>query len=64
MIRQYDKIKTKDGKIAVIVEVLEPQKAFIADIEVAEDDFTTETIFYSDIMSVFVEVETPLERVV
>jgi len=60
MINQYDKVKLKNGKFAVIVEVLESQKVYIADIELAEDDYTTETIFHSDISSVIVEVEQPI----
>ena len=60
MIKQYDKVKMKDGKYAIIVEVLEPQKAYIADIEIGEDDYDTETIFYSDIAALMVEIEQPL----
>jgi hypothetical protein len=50
----------KDGKFAVIVEILEPQKAFIADIELSEGDYTTETIFYSDIAALIIEIEQPI----
>ena len=49
-----------DGKIAVIVEILEPQKAYIADIELSEGDYITETILYSDIAALIVEMEQPL----
>jgi hypothetical protein len=64
MIEQYDKVKMRDGKFAVIVEVLEPQKAYIADIELSEGDYTTETISYSDIAALIVEVEQPLAKVI
>lgn len=60
MIKQYDKVKLKSGKFAVIVEILEPQKMFIADIEIDEGDFTTETIAYSEIAALIIEVEKPL----
>jgi ribosomal protein L14E/L6E/L27E len=60
MVKQYGKIKMKDGKFAVIVEILEPQKAYIADVELSEGEFTTETISHSDIASLIVEVEQPL----
>ena len=60
MIKQYDKVKMKDGKFAIIVEVLEPGKAYIADIELSCGDYTTETIFHSDIAALIVEVEQPL----
>lgn len=60
MIKQYDKVKLKDGHFAVIVEVLEPQKAYIADVELSEGDYTTETVLYSEISSIIIEVERPL----
>ena len=60
MIKQYDKVKMKDGRFAIIVEVLEAQKAFIADIEIAEGDYETETIFITDIAALMVEVEQPI----
>ncbi|GHV40844.1 hypothetical protein FACS189490_06680 [Clostridia bacterium] len=60
MIKQYQTIKLKSGKRAVIVEVLEQGKAYIADIEIGEGDYETEQISQSDIVSIFVEVEQPL----
>jgi ribosomal protein L14E/L6E/L27E len=50
----------KDGKFAVIVEILEPQKAYIADIELSEGDYSTETILYSDIAALIIEIEQPI----
>ena len=64
MIKQYDKVKLESGKYAIIVEVLEPLKAYIADIELSEGDYTTETISYSDIASLIVEVEQPIRHAV
>jgi hypothetical protein len=60
MISQYDKIKLKSGKFAIIVEVLEPQKTYIADIEISEGDYITETIGHTDISAVIIEVEQPI----
>jgi hypothetical protein len=60
MISQYDKVKLKNGKFAIIVEVLEPQKAYIADIEISVGDYVTETIGHSDIKAVIIEVEQPI----
>ena len=60
MIKQYDKVKLTDGKFAIIVEVLEPQKAYIADIEISAGDYETETIMFSDIAALMVEVEQPI----
>ena len=59
-IKQYDGVKLKDGRYAVIVEVLEEGKAYIADIEIAEGDYETDTIFYENIGSLIVKVEVPL----
>jgi hypothetical protein len=60
MIRQYDKVKLRNGKYAIIVEVLEPQKAYIADVELSEGDYETETIFLKDIAARMVEIEEPI----
>jgi len=60
VIKQYDKVKLKSGLYAVIVEVLEAQKAYIADIELSEGDYTTETIFQTDIAARIVEIEQPI----
>jgi len=61
-INQYDQVKLRTGKYAVIVEVLDENKAFIADIEIEEGDFETETIFYNDIAALIVKVEMPLAQ--
>ena len=60
MINLYDEVKLKSGKYAVIVEILEQNKAYIADIELSEGDYTTETIFHEDIASLIVKVEQPI----
>ena len=57
MIKQYDHIKLKSGKHAVIVEIWEQGVSYEADIEVEPGHFETETIKHEDIKSVFVEVE-------
>ncbi|MDR0293928.1 MAG: hypothetical protein LBH95_07240 [Oscillospiraceae bacterium] len=63
MIKQYDHIKLKSGKHAVIVEIWEQGVSYEADIEVAPGEYETKTIKHTDIESVFVEVETPLAKV-
>jgi len=63
MIKQYDKVKMKNGKFAIIVEILESQKAYIADIELSDGEYTTETISYSDISAIMVEVEQPIDQI-
>ncbi|MDR0935181.1 MAG: hypothetical protein LBM98_00695 [Oscillospiraceae bacterium] len=60
MIKQYQSVRLKNGKRAVIVELLEQGKAYIGDIEIADGDFDTDFIYQDDIASVFVEVEQPL----
>ena len=59
MIKQYQKVRLKDGKDAIIVEILGNGEAYIADIEISEGDYETDTIYPKDIKSVFVEVEQP-----
>ena len=59
MIKQYQKVRLKDGKDAIIVEILGSGEAYIADIEISEGDYETDTIYPKDIKSVFVEVEQP-----
>jgi len=62
VIKLYDKVKMHNGKYAIIVEVLEQQKAYIADIEIADGEYATDVIFYSDISAIMVEVEQPISR--
>ncbi|MCL2633329.1 MAG: hypothetical protein FWD34_02320 [Oscillospiraceae bacterium] len=64
MIKQFDHIKLKSGKRAVIVEIWEQGVAYEADIEIAINEYETKTIKHTDIESVFIEVETPLSKVV
>jgi len=63
MIKQYDHVKLKCGKHAVIVEIWQQGVSYEADIEVLPGSYETETIKHSDIKSLFVEVETPLTQV-
>jgi len=58
----YQAVRLTNGKRATIVEILEQGKAYIADIEIAEGEFETEQISQADIISIFVEVEQPLEK--
>ena len=64
MIKQYQKVRLKTGEEAVIVEILEQDKAFIADVEKGDGEYKTDEIRSEDIKSVFVEVETPLAEAV
>ena len=60
MIKQYDKVKLVNGNYAIIVEILETDKAYIADIDLANGDCTTDTIFHMDIAALIDEVERPV----
>jgi len=62
MIKQYDHIKLKTGKHAVVVEIWEQGVSYEADIEVEPGDFETKTIGHADIESVFVEVEQAIAK--
>jgi len=60
MIKQYDKVKLTSGKFAIIVEILEPQKMYIADIEISDGDYETDTILQSAIAARMIEIEEPI----
>ncbi|MBS6180549.1 MAG: hypothetical protein KH921_07150 [Erysipelotrichaceae bacterium] len=51
-INQYDKVLLKDGRTATIVEVLEADKAYIADIDLPDSDWETTQIGQEDIEKV------------
>ena len=64
MIKQYDHIKLKSGKHAIIVEIWEQGVSYEADVELDVNEYETRTINYTDIESVFIEIEEPLEHAV
>jgi hypothetical protein len=64
MIKLFDKIKLKTGEIARVVEILEPEVAFMADIAKEQGGYYTDTIKASDVSSVFVETEQPYTPVI
>jgi len=64
LIKQYDEVILKSGKSAVIVEILEAGKAYIADIEIEKDDWETEHVWHDDIKSIIVKVEKPIPTAV
>lgn len=45
----YSKILLKDGRTATVVEVLKPQKDFLADVDLPGPDWETIQIGYDDI---------------
>jgi len=62
-IKEYMKVKLKTGEMAWIDEVLKEGVAYIADIwqpEDGESKYRTEQISQSDIQSIVIEVEKPL----
>ncbi|MFM1534387.1 hypothetical protein ABGF38_04155 [Helcococcus ovis] len=50
-IKQYDKVLLKSGEFAYIVEILEKDKAYVADIEKEDGETSTEFIYQIDIKS-------------
>jgi len=64
MIKEYDKVKLTTGEIARISEVLEEGVAYIADIFKKDGGISIEQIAYSDIASVFEEIERPIAKAV
>lgn len=45
----YDKVKLKDGRTAIIVDVLEDGVAYIADVNLPNDEWETIDIKFDDI---------------
>jgi len=60
MIKEYDKVKLRTGETARIVEVLEQGKMYVGEIIRTNRSVEVEHIAFSDIVSVFVETETPV----
>ena len=60
VLNQYDVVKLRDGKRAVIVEVLEQGVAYIADVGDCPETWETVDIRHEDIVSVFEEIERPI----
>lgn len=57
LIEQFQKVRLKNGKVAVIIEILDPNKAFLADVQMGEGDYETDEIHAKDIQTIFEEVE-------
>lgn len=51
-IKLYDKIKLKDERTATIVEILDPEKAYIVDIDLPGPDWETVEIKQENIQCV------------
>jgi preprotein translocase subunit YajC len=58
VIQQYDKVRLTSGLVARIVEVLERGKAYLADVELGDGEFTTKFVNDAEIDSLFVETES------
>ena len=61
MINEGDKVKLLSGEIAIISEVLESKVAYIAEIFLNKGGVSIAQINHKDIISVFEEVEHPLQ---
>lgn len=48
-ITPYCKVMLKDGRTASVVEVLEPQKAYLVDVDLPGPDWNTIQVTYDDI---------------
>lgn len=48
-VKQYDKVRLKDGRTCTIVEVLKEDKAYIVDVDLAGPDWETIEIRREDI---------------
>ena len=66
MINEGDRVKLKTGETALISEVLEENKAYIAEVFKKNGDMSVsvEQILQSEIASVFVVTEHPIAHVI
>jgi hypothetical protein len=60
MINEGDKIKLKTGEIAIVSEIIEDSKAYIAEVFKAKGGVSVEQILYNEIASIFKEFEHSL----
>ena len=51
MIELYSKVLLKNGKTATVIEILNPQKAFLVDVDLPGPDWETIQVEYDDIKS-------------
>jgi len=63
MVREFNKVKLKNGDVGYIADKLDDSH-FYADVSNSSGEISTVLISINDIESVFVETETPLSKVV
>lgn len=51
-IKQYDKVLLKSGEYAYIVEILEKDKAYVADIDKEQGEVSTDFVYQKDIKEI------------
>ncbi len=51
-VKQYDKVRLKDGRICTIVEILEEHTAYIVDVDLPGPDWETIEIEHEDIAEI------------
>lgn len=51
MIKQYDRVRLKDGRTGTVVEVLEEGKAYVVDVDLPGPDWETIEIRQEDILA-------------
>ncbi|MDR0819826.1 MAG: hypothetical protein LBN43_09695 [Oscillospiraceae bacterium] len=55
----FQKIRLKSGKTAHVVEIFNNGEAYLADVNISDGEYATETIYPEDIQSVIIEVDKP-----
>ncbi|MCL2633875.1 MAG: hypothetical protein FWD34_05100 [Oscillospiraceae bacterium] len=58
-LNMYQKIRLKNGKFGVVIEIFNNGEAYMIDILTPDNEYEQETVYPKDIKSVVVEVEQP-----
>jgi hypothetical protein len=59
ILEMYQKIRLKNGKTGVIIEIFNDGEAYMVDVMTEDGEYEQNTIYPKDIRSVVVEVEKP-----
>ena len=58
-IEMYQRVRLKNGKCGHVVEIFNGGEAYLVDVRTDDEEYETETVYPTDIQSVFVETEKP-----
>ena len=59
-LEMFQKVRLKDGRKGHVIEIFNDGEAYMIDIKIAADEYEDATVYPSDIKSVFIEHEEPV----